>query len=237
MDQVLHPCEVGVAGGRYPILPAFVIPEQVTAPIGNVEGRIGEDVVRPQIGMQVFVESIRRFRPQVGLDAANGEIHEGQFPGVGVGFFPIDADIPHFAAVGFNELFRLDEHAAGPTTRVIDASLVRGQHGDQGSDHRCRGVELATPFPFRAGKSTQKILVDPAQCVAGLMFGGAKANGTDEVHQFAQAALVEGRAGVTFGQDAFQLGVFPLDLGHGLIDALADVRLFGGGLHPVPAAR
>ena len=28
-----------------------------------------------------------------------------------------------------------------------------------------------------------------------------------------------------------------LDLGHGIVDALADVRLFGGGLHPVPAAR
>ena len=31
--------------------------------------------------------------------------------------------------------------------------------------------------------------------------------------------------------------VFSLDLGHGRIDALADVRLFGGGLHHGPAGR
>ena len=69
------------------------------------------------------------------------------------------------------------------------------------------------------------------------MFRRAEANGTDEVHQFPQTALIQGRASVAFGQDVFQVGVFPLDLGHGIVDALADVRLFGGGLYPVPAAR
>ena len=30
------------------------------------------------------------------------------------------------------------------------------------------------------------------------------------------------------------MGVFPLDIGHGVINALADVRLFGGSLHHGP---
>jgi hypothetical protein len=102
VDHVLHPGEVGVARGWYAVLPAFVIPEQVAAPIGYVEWRIGEDVVRPQIGMQVFVKGVCGFHPQIGLNPTNGEIHEGQLPCVGVGFFPVDADVAHFAAVGFD---------------------------------------------------------------------------------------------------------------------------------------
>jgi hypothetical protein len=49
--------------------------------------------------------------------------------------------------------------------------------------------------------------------------------------------LIQGRAGVAFGQDAFQLGVFLFDFGHGIVNALADVRLFGGSLHHMPTGR
>ena len=49
--------------------------------------------------------------------------------------------------------------------------------------------------------------------------------------------MVEGRAGIALGQDALELGVFLFDFGHGLVDALADVRLLGGGLHYMPACR
>ena len=69
------------------------------------------------------------------------------------------------------------------------------------------------------------------------MFRRAQPNRTDEVHQFPQTALIEGRASMAFRQDVFQMRVFPLDFGHGLVDALADVRLFGGGLDHMPACR
>ena len=36
---------------------------------------------------------------------------------------------------------------------------------------------------------------------------------------------------------ALELRVFLFDLGHGVIDALTDVRLFGGGMHQIPAGR
>jgi hypothetical protein len=52
--------------------------------------------------MQVFVKGIRHFRPQVRLNAANSQVHEGQLPGVG--FLTIDADVAHLAAVSFDEL-------------------------------------------------------------------------------------------------------------------------------------
>ena len=139
------------------------------------------------------------------------------------------------ADLGLDELFRLNEHAAGPATGVIDATFIRGQHGDQHAHYGSRGVELTAALTFRAGEHAQKVFIDAAQGISGLMFGGAKSDGADEVHQFAQTALVEGRAGIAFGQDVFQMRVFPLNIGHGLVNALADVRLFGGSLHHMPA--
>ena len=120
--------------------------------------------------MQVFVKRICRFHPQIGLNTTNGEVHEGQFPRIGIGFFPVHTDVAHFTAVGFDKLFRLDEHATGPAAGVIDAPFIRGQHGDQGSDYGCWGVELTTAFAFGTGKTAQKVFIDPPQGIAGLMF-------------------------------------------------------------------
>ena len=64
---------------------------------------------------------------------------------LGVGFLTIDADVADFAAMGFDELFALHEHAAGPATGVIDAPFIRGQQGDQHAHHGSRGVENSPP--------------------------------------------------------------------------------------------
>ena len=45
VHEVLHPREVGVARRRHAVLPALVVGEALAAPVGDVEGRIGEDVV------------------------------------------------------------------------------------------------------------------------------------------------------------------------------------------------
>jgi hypothetical protein len=134
--------------------------------------------------MQVFVKGVRRFRPQVGLNAANGEIHEGQLPGVGVGFFPVHTDVAHFAAVGLDKLFRLDEHATGPAAGVIDAAFIGGQHGHQHPHYGSRGVELTAPFAFGAGEHAQKVFIDAAQGVSCLVFCRTQPNSADEVYQF-----------------------------------------------------
>ena len=56
MDEVLHPGEVGVALGRLAVVPAFVVVLSVAAPVGVVEGRVGEDVVGAEIGMAIVVK-------------------------------------------------------------------------------------------------------------------------------------------------------------------------------------
>jgi len=49
---------------------------------------------------------------EVCLDAADGEIHDGQAARGGVALLAVDADVAELAAVGFHELLRLHEHAA-----------------------------------------------------------------------------------------------------------------------------
>ena len=57
----------------------------------------------------------------------------------------------------------------------------------------------------------------------------------DEADQFAEHHLVERRAIIVLGQDAFQAGIRHLDRGHRLVDQLADARLLGVGLKVRPA--
>ena len=56
VDEVLHPGEVGVALGRDAVLPAHVV--VLAEPVGVVEGRVGEDVVGAEVGMEVAAEGV-----------------------------------------------------------------------------------------------------------------------------------------------------------------------------------
>ena len=88
MDDVLHPGEVGVAGGRHAVLPALVLAQTLAAPIAHVERRIGEDEVGLQVRVAVVVEGVAvRDLP---LDAADGEVHLRQPPGGVVRFLAVD---------------------------------------------------------------------------------------------------------------------------------------------------
>jgi len=55
-------------------------------------------------------------------------------------------------------------------------------------------------------------------------------------HQFAQLAVRQLGAAIAFVQNAFQLWVFGLDGGQGIVDALADIRLLGSGTQGFPRA-
>ncbi len=76
VDEVLHPGEVGVALGRDAELPAHVVVP--AEPVGVVEGRVGEDVVGAEVGMEVAAEGVGVLGAEVGLDAADGEVHDGE---------------------------------------------------------------------------------------------------------------------------------------------------------------
>ena len=49
---MLDPGVVGVADGWHSVAPALVVPQQFAGPVGDVERRIGEDVV----GFEVWVK-------------------------------------------------------------------------------------------------------------------------------------------------------------------------------------
>ena len=76
-----------------------------TGPVGIIAGWIGEHVVGAQIGIEITPEGVGVFGAEVGFDAAQGEIHDGEAAGGGVALLAVDADIAELAAVGSDEFF------------------------------------------------------------------------------------------------------------------------------------
>ncbi len=60
-------------------------------PVADVERRVGQDEVGPQVGVLVPGEGVGGFSAQVEVDAANGQVHGRQAPSGGVGFLAVDA--------------------------------------------------------------------------------------------------------------------------------------------------
>ena len=58
MDDVLHPGEVGIARGRLAELPPFIIAQAVTAPVRNIERRVGENEIGLEVRVAVVVERV-----------------------------------------------------------------------------------------------------------------------------------------------------------------------------------
>src|SRR6266404_5098266 len=83
MDEMLNPRVVGVVHGWHPEFPAHVLPQVFAAPIAHVERRVGEDEIGLEVGMQILPETVGVARAEIGVNAANGEIHPRQFPSGG----------------------------------------------------------------------------------------------------------------------------------------------------------
>ena len=117
-DHVLEPCEVSVAGGRRAVLPAYVVQQLLLPPAGEVEGRIGHDVVGFELGMTVVEEGVGVKLAQVRLNSSDGQVHLRHLPGGGVGVLTEYGNPVDVAAVVLHELGRLHEHAAAAATGV-----------------------------------------------------------------------------------------------------------------------
>ena len=89
--DVLHPGEVGVARRGRTVAPALVAAQPFAVPLGDIEGRVGEDVIGAEVGEAVVVERIAAL--DLGVDAADREVHLGQPPGGVVGFLAVDRDV------------------------------------------------------------------------------------------------------------------------------------------------
>ena len=111
MEDVLEPGIVGIAGRRDAVAPADILAQALAAPVGDVEGGIGEDEVGLQVREGVLVEAALVVPADVGVDAPHGKVHPGQPPGGVVALLAVDGDVADAPAMLGDELFGLDEHA------------------------------------------------------------------------------------------------------------------------------
>ncbi len=129
---------------------------------------------------------------------------------------------PSLPAVGFDEFFRLHEHAAGTAAGIVNAAFVGSEHLDEEPHNALRGVELAAFLAFGAGELAEEILVNPAQNVFGTACLIAHADSADKIDEFSQTVFVECRSGVVLGQNAFQSRIVALYGDHRVIDNFPD---------------
>ncbi len=93
---------------------------------------------------------------------ADGEVHHSEAARGSVALLAVDADVAEPAAVGFDEFFRLHEHAAGTAAGVVNAAFVRaGRICPKFSEahyrlrHDINGRQ-ATPAPFVGFKQIRR---------------------------------------------------------------------------------
>ena len=98
-EDVLQPSIVCVADRRRAIFPAGILAQPFAAPVGDVERRIGEDIIEPQVFQLVLVEAALVVPSDVGVDAANREVHLAEPPRRVVALLTVDRDVADPAAV------------------------------------------------------------------------------------------------------------------------------------------
>ena len=226
VNDMLDPGEIRVAARRRAEAPARIAGEALAAPVGDVEGRVGEDEIRLQVRVTVVEETVAM--RDLAVDAADGEVHLRQPPCGVVGFLAPDADVAAGAAaiavagrMSLDEIDRLDEHSGRAAARVVDAALPGFEHFDEQAHDAARGVEFAA----LASETRKEILVDAAERVAGARFGVADADPAHQVDQPAQPPPVERRAGVVARQHPGERRVVALHRRHGVLHRAADIGL------------
>ena len=189
-DDVLKPGVVRVLSRWYAVGPAAVRLHPV--PVLDVERRVGHDVFHLYALVQVQREGIAPARPQVAVQAVNGEVHLRHPPGALHVLLPVDRQLHRVVIVRGQELLRLHEHAARTTARVVDPAFAGLQHLDDGAHNAGRCVELATPASLRQGELRQKILVHlPQQIPRPASTLPAEPQRVQQVQQFCQPTLVD----------------------------------------------
>ena len=148
VDDVLNPGVVGVAHRRRAVFPAGVFTEALAAPVGDIEGRIGEDEVGLEVLVQVAVEGVGRCGPRSASMPRMARFILASRQVVGLRLLAVDGDVADAAAVGLDEPLGLDEHAAGAAAGVVDAALVRVRSSRRAAAPRsgaCRTRRRALP--------------------------------------------------------------------------------------------
>lgn len=103
-----------------------------------------------------FSTNFWRINPtQVARDATDSQIHLCQFvSGAGV-FLSVNGNIFLVTVMAVHKLYRLDEHSAGTTARVINFALIRLNHFRQQVNHTLRRIELTPAFTLSSREFAQ----------------------------------------------------------------------------------
>src|ERR1017187_8515901 len=129
MDEMLYPGVGGVVHRRHPEFPAHVLPQIFAAPIAHVERRVGENEIGLEVGMQIRPEAVGVAWAEIGLNAANGEVHPRQFPSVVVRFLSINGDVamlPPCSSTNFSDCTNMPpEPLHGSNTRLLYGSSIK----------------------------------------------------------------------------------------------------------------
>ena len=223
MDEVLYPGVIGVADGRVAIGPPLVAAEQLSRPVADVEGWVGEDEVGFEVRLLVVEERVCRFLAELGLDTMDGQVHVGEAPSRGVALLPKDGNVGASASVGLDKLFRLNEHTSAATRRIVDAAFVGFQHLNEHSHDAARRIELAAQFPLGSSELAQEVLVDPSESVAGHAAAAFEANVGNQVDETFHFHRLDAAAGVVAGKLTLEVRVVPLDCEDRVVDQGGDV--------------
>ncbi len=211
MDEVLDPGVVGIAHGRVAVGPAFIAAEELAGPVADLERRVGQDKVGPEVGVLVAQERVGRLLAEFGVDAVDAEVHVREAPRRRVTLLPEDGDVGAPAAMGLDKLFRLDQHASAAAGRIVDAALVGFQHLNENAHDAARRVELTTQPPLGGRELAGEVLVDPPEHVTSLAPAALKADIGDQVDETLQFHRLDAAAGIVAGELALEVCVVPLD--------------------------
>ena len=192
VEHVLYPREVRIPTRRYAVFPASVVLEGFLSPVGLVEGRIGEDIVRLEVGVHIVEK--RPFgvpRYELRIEMADGEIHFGEFPCRLVRLLTIDGDVLNASPMFLDEFFTHDKHSATPARGVVDPTFVWLYHLDHEFDDSLRRIELSSSLPFSIGKLTKKVLVDITEEVTRLLLLCLEIHIGEEVDELTKRSFIK----------------------------------------------
>ena len=223
-NHVLQPSEVGIALWRNTIAPAHILLQAVGSPVAHVERWIRHHEVCLQRRVLVIEESICILIAQVGLNTTDGKVHHRHLTGVGIDFLSEDTQVLDVALMVAHEVGTLHKHTTTTHGRVVAATFVRLQHGNDGANDAARRVELTSILALERSEFRQTVFVGASQEVLVLLLLAQFDGIGEEVHHVAQAALVQFGTGKVLGQDTLQAVVLLLNLHHGIVDDLTNLR-------------
>ena len=173
--------------------------------------------------MLVVAERVAPTFAQVGIQTADGKVHMGHLPGVGVELLTEDVDLAEVALMLLHKLGALDEHAARTAGWVVDTPLERLEHLDDGTHNARWRIELTARRLGLGGKVLQAVFVDTAEEVDALAMG-VHVHVVENLHHLAQTDLVDFRTGIVIGHHLLELGILLPNLFECMVDDLSNLR-------------